>query len=255
MCVAIKKLFVKNLLTRSVGMFSFCAALLGAGPVVFASTAATQIEAALPPLVLMSPLSQISLDALTGEADAAYAAKNLKIAQDLLQSVLDLAPGNRRALFRLANIHQQRGQLEKALHAYRQTAEPNEFSEGLDEFAEKALINIALIGADQSRSALAELEKRQPDVKNQVVVKRMFDDLSDTDALLAARIARLSKVVKSSPNSSSATQQPVLPQIIQGRPVAEFTGPAQVVYESPQAVKASAVKRQSAVATSEKKSR
>jgi tetratricopeptide (TPR) repeat protein len=255
MCLAIKEVFVKSLRSRSIGGFALCAALLGAGSVVFASTPATQIEAALPPLVLMSPLSQISLDALTGEADAAYAAKNFKNAQDLLQSVLDLAPGNRRALFRLANIHQQRGQLDKALQAYRQTAEPNEFSDGLDEFAEKALINIALIGADQSRGALAELEKRQPDVKNQVAVKRMFDDLSDTDALLAARIARLSKVAKSSPNSSSAAQQAVSPQIIHGSPAAESAGLPQVVYESPQAVKVSAVKRQSAVATSDKKNR
>jgi tetratricopeptide (TPR) repeat protein len=268
MCVAIQVFFVNHLRPRSISGLTLCTALFwalcGTTPVAFASNAVTQIEASLPPLVLMTPLSQLSLDALTGEADAAYAAKNFKASQELLQTVLDLAPGNRRASFRLANIYQQRGQLDKAVLAYRQTAEPNEFSEGLDEFAEKALINIAIIGAEHSRSALAELEKRQPEVKNQVFVKRMFDDLSDTDAILAARIARLSNAHKplngalpsaSQPAQSAVASSSVSMQIIQGTPATEPTGLAEVVYASPAAQKLPVGKRQSAISSIDKRSR
>jgi tetratricopeptide (TPR) repeat protein len=151
----------------------------------------------LGPLALMSPLSSLSLDGLAAEADAAYAAKNYKLAEDSFKAILDLDAGNRRALFRLGNVYQQRGFLEQAIVAYRQASQATEYSQTLDDYAEKSLVNIALMGTEQARTALAELEKRKPSLKVQAAVQRIIDDVGDTEVLLAPRIASFKPKAKS----------------------------------------------------------
>jgi tetratricopeptide (TPR) repeat protein len=147
----------------------------------------------LPPLKLMSPLSAVSLDGLAVEAEAAYSIKNMKSAEDGFMTILELDPSNRRALFRMGNIHQQQGQPEKAISFYRQASQTSEFSQQLDEYAEKALINIALISTEQAKLALAELEKRKPSAKFSEVAQRLVDELSDNEASIATRVSALQK--------------------------------------------------------------
>jgi tetratricopeptide (TPR) repeat protein len=174
----------------------------------------------LGPLALMSPLSSISLDGLANEADAAYAAKNYKAAEDSFKAILDLDAGNRRALFRLGNVYQQRGLSDQAIASYRQAAQATEYSQTLDDYAEKSLVNIALIGAEQARTALAELERRKPSIKVQAAVQRIVDDLGDTEVLLAPRLANLKAKVKTKP-TDSPTDVSSEPQMIRGNDLAQ----------------------------------
>jgi tetratricopeptide (TPR) repeat protein len=147
----------------------------------------------LPPLKLMSPLSSLSLSGLAGEADAAYGGKRFKVAEEGFLSILELDPGNRRAMFRLGNIYQQIGKTDQAVSFYRQASATSEFSQVNDEFAEKALINIAMIASDQLRSALDELEKHQAMATNALTVQRLVDDLSEGQSILSKRVATMKK--------------------------------------------------------------
>jgi tetratricopeptide (TPR) repeat protein len=166
----------------------------------------------LPPLKLMSPLSSVSLGGLAGEADAAYASQRFKAAEEGFLSVLELDPGNRRAMFRLGNIYQQMGKADQAVSFYRQASAASEFSQVVDEFAEKALINIALLASDQLRSALDELEKRHPLTSNASTAQRLIDDLSDGQSILAKRVAQMKKsIVPSKPTGEVAP-----PELIKG---------------------------------------
>jgi tetratricopeptide (TPR) repeat protein len=178
----------------------------------------------LPPLKLMSPLSSVSLDSLAGEADSAYANKQFKAAADGFRSIIELDGGNRRALFRLGNIYQQQGNSEQAMTFYRQASQATEYSQQLDEFGEKALINIALLAAEQLKQALAELEKRKPSAKVSVAAQGLVDELSDSQALIAARVAGLQKLAQSPSQSQSQSQNrkaqatgvPPPPEVING---------------------------------------
>jgi tetratricopeptide (TPR) repeat protein len=163
----------------------------------------------LPPLKLMSPLSSVSLDSLASEADSAYANKQFKAAADGFRSIVELDGGNRRALFRLGNIYQQQGNSEQAMTFYRQASQATEYSQQLDEFGEKALINIALLAAEQLKQALAELEKRKPSAKVSVAAQGLVDDLSDSQALIAARVAGLQKAVQSPSSSQNRKTQAI----------------------------------------------
>jgi tetratricopeptide (TPR) repeat protein len=168
----------------------------------------------LPPLKLMSPLSSVSLDSLAGEADSAYANKQFKAAEDSFRAILELDASNRRAMFRLGNIYQQLGKNEQAIDFYRQASQATEFSQQLDEFGEKALINIALLASEQMKSALAELEKRKASVKISPISQSLVDELSDSQALIAARVAMLHK--NSQPKKYQITEAEVPPEVING---------------------------------------
>jgi tetratricopeptide (TPR) repeat protein len=164
-----------------------------AGLAVVVLCSGNSIAGELPPLKLMSPLSSVSLGSLAGEADSAYAGKRFKVAEEGFLSVLELDPGNRRAMFRLGNIYQQMGKIDQAVSFYRQASAASEFSQVVDEFAEKALINIAMLASDQLRSVLDELEKRQPSANNAVTVQRLVDDLSEGQSILSKRVANMQK--------------------------------------------------------------
>jgi tetratricopeptide (TPR) repeat protein len=168
----------------------------------------------LPPLKLMSPLSSVSLDSLAGEADSAYANKQFKAAEDGFRAIIELDASNRRAMFRLGNIYQQQGSNEQAMAFYRQASQATEYSQQLDEFGEKALINIALLAAEQLKQALADLEKRKPSTKASVATQGLVDELSDSQALIAARVAGLQKVAQS--RKSQGLEQAVPPEVING---------------------------------------
>ena len=175
---------------------------------------------ALPPLSLMSPLSSISLDGLLNEAEAAYASRNLKTAEDVLQTVLDLDSGNRRALFRLGNIAQQRALPEKATGYYRELSKPNEFSQGLDEIGEKALINIAMLSLESARSALTEMDQRLALKDKRIERKALLDDLEEAQARLDTKIDVVNvKFARAAPVKAKVlTTAPSLvePQMIRG---------------------------------------
>jgi hypothetical protein len=182
----------------------------------------------LPPLKLMTPLSSVSLDSLAGEADSAYANKQFKAAEDGFRSIIELDGGNRRAMFRLGNIYQQQGNNEQAMAFYRQASQPTEYSQQLDEFGEKSLINIALLAGEQLKQALAELEKRKPSVKASVATQGLVDDLSDSQALIAARVASLQK---ESQSRRLQSVEPVLPtEVINGNLKQSLKPPPRVTY-------------------------
>jgi tetratricopeptide (TPR) repeat protein len=200
----------------------------------------------LPPLKLMSPLSSVSLDSLAGEADSAYANKQFKAAADGFRSIIELDGGNRRALFRLGNIFQQQGNNEQAMTFYRQASQATEYSQQLDEFGEKALINIALLAAEQLKQALAELEKRKPSAKVSVAAQGLVDDLSDSQALIAARVAGLQRPVQNPSQSQNRKAQAVdvapPPEVINGNlkhvlkpaPRVTYSQQADPSYDSPE---------------------
>jgi tetratricopeptide (TPR) repeat protein len=182
----------------------------------------------LPPLKLMSPLSSVGLDSLAGEADSAYANKQFKTAEDGFRSILELDEGNRRAMFRLGNIYQQQGSDAKAMQFYRQAAMATEYSQQLDEFGEKALINIALLASEQLKQALAELEKRKPSAKALVASQGLVDDLSDSQTLIAARVASLQKVALN--RKVHATSEGPPPEVINGNVKQALKAPPRVTY-------------------------
>jgi tetratricopeptide (TPR) repeat protein len=182
----------------------------------------------LPPLKLMSPLSNISLESLAGEADSAYSNKQFKIAESGFRSILELDSGNRRALFRLGNIFQQLGNNEQAMAFYRQASQATEFSQQLDEFAEKGLINIALLSAEQLKSALSELDKRKPSAKNASTVQGLIDELSDSQSLISARVASLQK--SSVLHRTQTVTEVALPEMINGNVKHSLKPPPRVTY-------------------------
>jgi tetratricopeptide (TPR) repeat protein len=182
----------------------------------------------LAPLRLMSPLSSVSLNSLAVEADSAYANKQFKVAENGFRSILELDEGNRRAMFRLGNIYQQQGSNDKAMQFYRQAAMSAEYSQQLDEFGEKALINIALLASEQMKQALAELEKRKPSAKTSVVAQGLVDDLSDSQALITARVASLQKV--SVNRTVQAIQDVLPPEVINGNVKQALKAPPRVTY-------------------------
>jgi tetratricopeptide (TPR) repeat protein len=182
----------------------------------------------LPPLKLMSPLSSISLDSLAGEADSAYANKQFKAAEDGFRSILELDGGNRRAMFRLGNIQQQQGNNEQAMAFYRQASQATEYSQQLDEFGEKALVNIALLAAEQLKQALAELERRKPSAKTSVAAQSLVDDLSDSQALIAARVASLQKFAQNRKVEVVAEALPL--EVINGNVKQVLKAPPRVTY-------------------------
>jgi tetratricopeptide (TPR) repeat protein len=201
-----KELLVKGSLTIGRHLIALVVASLLTNATVFANE--------LPRLKLMSPLSSISLSVLADEADSAYKSKQLKAAQEGFQTILELDPGNRRAMFRLGNIFQQLGNTEQAVSFYRQAASTNEFSQTLDEFGEKALINIALLASEQLRAALEELEKRNPNSKDSTMVQSLIDDLGHGTKTLAARVV----VSRNNPalRQISAPLEASAPEIING---------------------------------------
>jgi tetratricopeptide (TPR) repeat protein len=172
----------------------------------------------LPPLKLMSPLSSVSLDSLAAEADSAYSNGQFKVAEVSFRSILELDPSNRRAMFRLGNIYQQLGKNGQAIESYQQASQATEFSQQLDELGEKALINIALLASEQMKSALAELENRKSSVKPLPIAQSLADELSDSQALIAAQVAsRVAAVNKRSTpkkNQVSAVEEPT--EVING---------------------------------------
>jgi tetratricopeptide (TPR) repeat protein len=182
--------------------------------VVLVVLCASVTASELPQLKLMSPLSSVSLRSLEVEADSAYASKQLKAAQDGFRTILELDPGNRRAMFRLGNTLQQLGNTEQAMSLYRQVSAPNEFSQVLDEFGEKALINIALLASEQLRSALDELEKRKPGSKDSAPVQRLVDDLNDGQKTVATRVAAQQK--NQSARKVKAAPELSPPEVING---------------------------------------
>jgi tetratricopeptide (TPR) repeat protein len=198
-------------------------------PFLVGSALSLQVQAnGLPPLKLMSPLSSVSLDSLAGEADSAYANKQFKAAEDGFRSILELDGGNRRAMFRLGNIHQQQGNNERAMAFYRQASQATEYSQQLDEFGEKALINIALLAAEQLKQALAELEKRKPSAKTSMAAQGLVDDLSDSQALINTRLASLQKVAQNRKVQVVAEAPP--PEVINGNVKHSLKSPPRVTY-------------------------
>jgi tetratricopeptide (TPR) repeat protein len=198
-------------------------------PFLVGSALSLQVQAnGLPPLKLMSPLSTVSLESLAGEADSAYANKQFKAAEDGFRSILELDGGNRRAMFRLGNIYQQQGNNEQAMAFYRQASQATEYSQQLDEFGEKALINIALLAAEQLKQALAELDKRKPSAKNSVAVQGLVDDLSDSQALIAARVVSLQKVAQNRKVQVVVEAPP--PEVINGNLKHSLKSPPRVTY-------------------------
>jgi tetratricopeptide (TPR) repeat protein len=198
-------------------------------PILIGSAFSFQVQAnGLPPLQLMSPLSSVSLDSLAGEADSAYANKQFKLAEDAFRSILELDPGNRRATFRLGNIYQQQGNHERAIGFYRQAAQATEYSQQLDEFGEKALINIALLASEQLKQALAELEKRNPSAKNSATTQSLVDDLFDSQVLIAARVTSLQKAAQN--RKAQSVVEAAAPEVINGNVKHVLKAPPRVTY-------------------------
>lgn len=182
-------------------------AALGSG----LSVTSNCVAQTLPPLRLMSPLSSISLDGLLSEAEAAYSSRNLKAAEDSLLAVLDLDAGNRRALFRLGNIAQQRSLPERAAGFYRELSKPNEYSQGLDEIGEKALINIALLGIASAREAIAEIDQRQSSKDKHFERKALLDELDEAQIKVDKKIDQIGAKY-SRPASGKALSSPAQTQ-------------------------------------------
>jgi tetratricopeptide (TPR) repeat protein len=172
----------------------------------------------LPALTLMSPLSAISLEALAADADAAYSAKSYPTAERLFTAILELDSDNRRALFRLGNVFQLRGDTDRALLFYRRASVSTEYSATLDEFGEKALLNIALIASEQARSAIAELEKRSGIEKHKAQFQSIVDDLAGSERQVSEHIRRFQRV--SPPSFQVGHEEPSKdrwqPQLIAG---------------------------------------
>jgi tetratricopeptide (TPR) repeat protein len=168
----------------------------------------------LPPLKLMSPLSSVSLDSLAAEADSAYSNGQFKVAEVSFRSILELDPSNRRAMFRLGNIYQQLGKNGQAIESYQQASQATEFSQQLDELGEKALINIALLASEQMKSALAELETRKSPAKPLPNAQNLINELSDSQALIAARVAGVNKRSTPKKNQVVAVEEPT--EVING---------------------------------------
>jgi tetratricopeptide (TPR) repeat protein len=220
-----------------IGAFVF--ALLSSSPIWAASAISNPVEnepeQKLPALSLMSPLSTISLETLIAEAEAVYAAKNFPHAEKQFQAILDLDHDNRRVLFRLGNVFQMRGDTELAIRFYRRASKATEYSQGLDEFGEKALLNIALIATEQARLALAELEARTVPDTQKVQFRAITDELGMSDRRIQESIKRLQKV--NSPNSPLLTEDYAKnngqPQLIAGNVGREKVDLPEVTYLKP----------------------
>jgi tetratricopeptide (TPR) repeat protein len=150
----------------------------------------SEAEQKLPALSLMSPISKISLEALFAEAESAYATKNFQLAEKRFMAILDLDNDNRRAQFRLGNVFQIRGESELAVRFYRGASKAAEYSQVLDEFGEKALLNIALISTEQARLALADLEARLALDTQKSQFKAIKDELGMSDSRISEHLKR-----------------------------------------------------------------
>jgi len=106
--------------------------------------------------------SRDELARLLEEGETAYRARNADAALAAFQRVVSLDPAQAQAWLRLGNLHQQRGDLFKALSAYRRVA-ARSGGDGVDPgLRAKALYNLALINLEFVQQSLRTLERIGP---------------------------------------------------------------------------------------------
>lgn len=91
-------------------------------------------------------------------AEGAYRRGQWSLAMEGFKAVLAVDPDNARALLRVGNLHQRRGQWLSAASAYRKAASRAEhLADGADLRA-RALLNLAAVNLELASAALAELQ-------------------------------------------------------------------------------------------------
>lgn len=143
------------------------------------SALANEADRILGPLELVRPLSPDTLARLDAEAESLYKSRSSAHALAAFSDLVDLDPANARAWLRLGNLKQQSGDVLGAMHAYRQGADAAPQSaggSGNDGPRAKALLNLALLGLQSTRQAIADLGSLPLDeelqaVRNQVLAQ------------------------------------------------------------------------------------
>lgn len=106
--------------------------------------------------------SRDELARLLDEGEAAYRARNADAALAAFERVVSLDPAQAPAWLRLGNLHHQRGDLFKALAAYRRVASRSS-GDGVDPgLRAKALYNLALLNLELAQQSLRALERIGP---------------------------------------------------------------------------------------------
>jgi len=109
-----------------------------------------------------TPPTRVELARLLEEGEAAYRERRIDASLAAFQRVVSLDPAQATAWLRLGNLHQLRGNLFKALAAYRRVASRSG-GEGADPaIRAKALYNLALINLELAQQSLRTLERIGP---------------------------------------------------------------------------------------------
>ncbi|HVL59647.1 MAG TPA: tetratricopeptide repeat protein [Burkholderiaceae bacterium] len=113
----------------------------------------------LGPIRLQRPVAAATFDRLLKEAESMYRSRNLPQALDAYQTLVELDPGHSQAWLRIGNLHHQGGRIGAAMAAYRNAVPADEAAIPDPAAVGKALLNIALLAAEQVGDALERFDR------------------------------------------------------------------------------------------------
>ena len=114
------------------------------------------------PTTPVTPPTRDELARLLDEGETAYRARRIDASLAAFQRVVSIDPAQSAAWLRVGNLHQMRGDLFKALAAYRRVASRSG-GEGADPgLRAKALYNLALVNLELAQQSLRTLERIGP---------------------------------------------------------------------------------------------